>query len=169
MRPLSVPSEVEAVFQTFRTCEFATLARDGTPIVWPTAPLYRPETGQFVITASIGMPQKAINARRQPQVSLLFSNPTGSGLSQPPSVLVQGDATVPDQVVTWNEDLAALCQILGQRQPASRVFSRNPLTRWLMDWYYMRLLIYVTPRAIRWWPDGDFSRPAQEWEAPDVV
>jgi hypothetical protein len=30
------------------------------------------------------------------------------------------------------------------------------------DWYYMRLKIHVTPRRIRWWPDGDMSAPPEE-------
>ena len=80
MMSLSLPPDVEAVVREFRTCEFATLAKDGTPIVWPTALLYRPKTGQFLVTTSIGLPQKAFNARRNPRVSLLFSNPTASGL-----------------------------------------------------------------------------------------
>jgi hypothetical protein len=39
----------------------------------------------------------------------------------------------------------------------------------LMDWYYMRLLIFITPRAVRWWPNGDFSQPAQLMEVPHVA
>jgi hypothetical protein len=27
--------------------------------------------------------------------------------------------------------------------------------RHLVDWYCWRILIYVHPRRIRWWPDGD--------------
>jgi hypothetical protein len=37
-----------------------------------------------------------------------------------------------------------------------------------MDWYYMRLLITVMPRAIRWWPASDFNLPARRLELPDV-
>lgn len=158
LEALPIPPDVEAVFRKFRTCEFATLARDGTPIVWPTEPLYLPERTQFLITASIGMSRKAENVRRNPRVSLLFSNPTGSGLAHPPAVLVQGDAVSPDEVYTWNEDLEIHWRRLGRLQPASRVFSSNPVSRYLMDWLYMRLLIYITPRHIRWWPEGDFSR-----------
>ena len=133
--------------RAFRTCEFAMLAKDGTPIVWPTSPLYRPATRQFLVTTSIGLPQKAFNVRRNPRVSLLVSNPTGSGLVSPPAVLVQGDAQVSDEIHTWNEDLAEFWPLLGQRQPASRLMHSSALMRYLADWYYMRLLIYPEPTA----------------------
>lgn len=45
-----------------------------------------------------------------------------------------------------------------RRQPASGFYSSNPITRYLFDWYYMRLTIYVSPRRILWWPAGDFGR-----------
>ena len=93
-----LPPEVEGVFQKFRTCEFSTLARDGTPITWPLVTLWRPEEQRFVLTTSIGLPQKAFNIRRDPRVSLLFSDPTASGLDKPPAVLVQGDAEAPDEI-----------------------------------------------------------------------
>ena len=71
--------EVEEVFTEFRTCEFSTLARDGTPITWPLVTLWQPEEQRFVLTTSIGAPNKAFNARRDGRVSLLFSDPTASG------------------------------------------------------------------------------------------
>ncbi|MEK7325782.1 MAG: pyridoxamine 5'-phosphate oxidase family protein [Chloroflexota bacterium] len=162
---MTLPSEVLAVFDHFRTCEFSTIAKDGTPTTWPMPAHYLPEQKQFLLTTSIGLPQKAFNIRREPRVSLLFSDPTASGLVNPPAVLVQGTATTPDNVVTaldacnglrsyWRDTIFA-------RQPASEIFSNNPLAQKLMDWYYMRLIIHVTPRRILWWPNGDFTQPAQ--------
>ena len=169
MAALAVPREVEAVFQQVRTCEFTTLAKDGTPITWPTVALYQPGNGRFVITTSIGLPHKAFNVRRTPRVAMLYSNPTGSGLAAPPAVLVQGEAVCPDQVVTQSDELDALGRLVMARQPVSTRYSANRLTRWLMDWYMMRLRIYVTPRRIRWWPHGDVSRPAGELEVDHVA
>jgi hypothetical protein len=162
MAMLVVPPEVDAVFREVRTCEFTTLAKDNTPITWPTVALYEPNRGRFVITTSIGLPHKAFNVRRTPKVAMLYSDPTGSGLATPPAVLVQGEAVCPDQIVTQGEELDALGRLVMVRQPVAARYSANPLTRWLMDWYLMRLLIYVTPRRIRWWPQGDVSRPAVE-------
>ena len=158
----ALPPEVAEVFRAFRTCELATLARDGTPITWPTSPIYQPEFGRFFVTTCIGLPQKAFNVRRNPHVSLLFSDPTGSGLAAPPAVLVQGDATAPDEIHTWSAELERFWRMVAQRQPSTRIFSSTPVMRYLTDWYFMRLLIYVTPRRIRWWPAGDFTQPAHE-------
>ncbi len=151
-----LPKEVVAVFQHFLSCELATIGKDGTPIAWPMAALYMPETGRFLITTSIGIPQKAFNIRRNPHVSLLFSDSTGSGLIQPPAVLVQGNATVSDDIITWNDDLERLWRSVIQRQPAG-----NGLSISQHDWYYMRLLIYITPQRIRWWPQGSFEQESQ--------
>jgi Pyridoxamine 5'-phosphate oxidase len=169
MATLVAPPEVEAVFHHVRTCEFTTLAKDSTPITWPTVALYEPTNGRFVITTSIGLPNKAYNLRRTPRVAMLYSDPTGSGLFAPPAVLVQGEAACPDQIVTQSDELDALGRLLMVRQPVSARYSSNPLARWLSGWYLMRLLIYVTPRRIRWWPRGDFSRPALELEVNHVA
>lgn len=166
--PFTLPAPIDAVVREFHTCEFATLAKDGTPIVWPTAAMYLPERGQFLVTTSISLPQKTYNIRRNSHVSLLFSNPTGSGLDRPAAVLVRGDATVTDDIVTWNEDLAVYWPRLYRLQPFGTWYSKNALTRWLMDWYFMRLLIYITPRSIQWWPEGDFSRAPQTVEVNGV-
>ena len=53
-----------------------------------------------MITASISLSQKVFNVRRNPRVSLLFSNPTASGLENPPAVLVQADAEARDEMMT---------------------------------------------------------------------
>jgi Pyridoxamine 5'-phosphate oxidase len=168
MAALVVPPEIEAVFREVRTCELTTLAKDGTPITWPTVALYQRAEARFVITTSIGLPQKAHNLRRTPRVAMLYSDPTGSGLAAPPAVLVQGDAACPDQIVTRSDELDALGRLIMVRQPVSARYSANPLARWLSDWYLMRLLIYITPRRIRWWPHSDFSRPAAELEVDHV-
>ena len=156
--------EIDAVFREFRTCEFSTLVKDGTPITWPTNPLYQPEKGHFLIATSIGLPQKAFNIRRNPRVSLLFSDSTGSGLVDPPAVLVQGDAEAPEEIVTLDKRSESLARVVFSRQPAGEMYSSNALLRYLFDWYYMRLLIYVTPRRILWWDQADFARTPHEME-----
>lgn len=158
-----LPPDVTAVFREFRTCEFSTIGRDGTPVAWPTSARYLPEQGQFLLTTSIAFSQKAINIRRNPHVALLFSNPTASGLVNPPAVLVQGIAAAPDKITTSVTGLEDYWRdTIFRRQPASRLYSSNALMRYLTDWYYMRLVITVRPRIIRWWPSGDFSQPASQ-------
>jgi len=155
-----LPAGIEDVFERFRTCELSTLARDGTPITWPTLPFWRSDEKRFRITTSIGLAQKAFNVRRNPRVSLLFSDPTASGLQDPPAVLVQGEAEAPDEIKTSVAGFENELRKVYRWQPASRAYGSDPLTRRLMDWYFMRLVIHVTPRRILWWPKGDF------WQEP---
>lgn len=150
----AAPPEVEAVFHQFRTCEFATLARDGAPQTWPTIPFHEHDDGRFLITTSVGLPQKAYNVRRNSQVSLLFSDPTASGLTDPPTVLVQGNAVCPDIVSTALNGFEDKLAQVFRWQPASALYSSNAVMRFLFDWYYMRLSIYVTPRRILYWTAG---------------
>jgi hypothetical protein len=164
--PWRLPPEVRAVFREFRTCEFSTIAKDGTPITWPTLPFYDEEKGRFLVTTSIGLPQKVFNVRRNPHVALLFSDPTASSLAEPPAVLVQGDASAPDEVVTELHGYEDAVRQVFERQPESGMYSANPLMRALFDWYYMRLLIHVTPVRLSWWPRGDFSREPRQVEVP---
>ncbi|GAB7037156.1 MULTISPECIES: pyridoxamine 5'-phosphate oxidase family protein [Catenuloplanes] len=138
-------TDLHDLITAYRTCEFATLARDGTPILWPTVALPRPD-GTFLITTSLGFPQKALNVRRDERVALLFSDPTGSGLERPDQVLVRGTATCPDDVVVDPAGLEPYWRLLYERQPSSRAYLSWPATR-LMDWYHMRLLITVTPET----------------------
>jgi hypothetical protein len=168
MKTIHLPPEVEAVFREFRTCEFTTLGRNGAPVTWPTAARYDPKNGRFLITSSIALPQKVYNVRRNPHVALLFSNPTGSGLASPPAVLVQGNATAPDEVVTSVEGLEDYWrETIFRRQPASEM-PDNVIVHKLVDWYYMRILIWITPRVIRWWPAGDFSKIPSSLEVSRV-
>jgi hypothetical protein len=158
---LPIPAEVEAVFREFRTCEFSTLAADGTPITWPMLPFWRAGTGQFMTTTSIGLPNKAFNIRRNRRVSLLFSDPTGSGLLDPPAVLVQGDAVAPDEIKTSIGAFENEILTVYRRQPGGAMYTSNPAMRWFSDWYFMRLEITVTPARILWWKHGDVSGEPQ--------
>jgi nitroimidazol reductase NimA-like FMN-containing flavoprotein (pyridoxamine 5'-phosphate oxidase superfamily) len=169
MVTISLPNEVENVFREFRTCELTTLSRDGVPTTWPTSARYQPEHPRFLITTSIGFSQKAFNIRRNPRVSILFSDSTGSGLVSPASVLVQGDAVAPDEIVTAVDGLEDYWRetIFG-RQPATAAFHNNFLMQKWMDWNYMRILIYIKPRLIFWWPASDFSLQPLMIQVPDV-
>lgn len=139
----TIPYEL---LDAYRTCELLTVGRDGTPIAWPTVALPRPD-GTIRISTSIGLPRKAFNVRRDERVALLFSDPTGSGLAAPPQVLVQGTAVCPDEIVTSPEPWADLWLRIRAAQPSS-AYHRVPVLRGIMDWYYMRLLITVTPTSV---------------------
>ena len=49
--------------------------------IWPVTPRLL-DDGRFLLTTSIGLPQKAFNIRRNPKVAMLFSEPTGSRMTE---------------------------------------------------------------------------------------
>jgi len=65
-------------------------------------------------------------------------------------VLVQGDAEAPDEIETSVAGFENELRKVYRWQPASRAYGSDPLPRRLMDWYFMRLVIRVTPRRILW-------------------
>jgi len=157
------------IIDRYFTCELTTLSRDGSPSTWPVTPRLLSD-GRLLTTTSIGMPQKAYNIRRNPKVGLLFSEPTGSGVAQPGAVLIQGDATAEDRIVTdvsTDADVAALMETVARRQPAGNIWS-TWVGRRVMWPYYVRLLIYVMPRRAFYWPTRDFTQAPQELELSEV-
>ncbi len=84
------------MFDRFITTEYTTIDRAGQPITWPVTPYYQPGAGAIDVTTGIGYPKKADDAAANPHVALLFSDPTGCGMEDPPMVLVQGTAKVDD-------------------------------------------------------------------------
>src|ERR671932_2783589 len=100
----SLPAEVQKVFDRFITTEYTTIDRKGQPIAWPVTPYYSPGDPCIDVTTGLGYPKKAEDARANPKVALLFSDPTGSGLENPPQVLVQGTADVDDRDLDANRE-----------------------------------------------------------------
>lgn len=138
-----LPGTIDA----YRTCEFATMGKDGTPMAWPASGI-RTAGGGFLLTTAIGYPQKAFNIRRDPRVALLFSDPTASGLGAPAQILVRGEAGCPDEIHTEPAgDLALFWSMIFARQPGSHRYLDWPATH-LTDFYFMRLVIRVTPSSV---------------------
>ncbi len=157
----TLPPAVHDVFQRFVTCELTTIDSLGRPITWPVAPFYSPGDPAIRVTTGLGYPKKASDARRNPKVALLFSDPTGSDLAQPPMVLVQGIAEVDDSDLAGNReryerDSAAKPTGGSEAAPA------GPLGR-RFDWYFTRIYLHVRPERVLVWRGGD---PSVE---PDVI
>jgi hypothetical protein len=143
--PTLLPAEVLAALRGYFTCEFATVNRRGEAIAWPAVPYVDPADGHILCAVSIAFPVKAYNARRHPQVSLLFSEPVGSGLVDPPAVLVQGRAVV-DEMLDYPPDVINLFRTVAARQPDSARFTANRVIRRVFAWYlFQRIALRVTP------------------------
>lgn len=97
--------------------------------------------------------------RRNPKVSLLFSEPTGSGLTNSGAVLICGDAVAEDRVISdmaSSPELAGLVRTVIERQPASKSMS-SFLGRRLFPSYCWRIALYMTPVHVFYWRTIDFT------------
>jgi hypothetical protein len=152
----SLPADVQAVFDRFITTELTTIDRTGQPITWPVTPYYRPGDPCIDVTTGLGYPKKANDARANPLVALLFSDPTGCGLERAPMVLVQGTADVDDRDLRANEIRYAR-ESVEKLPAAAKLLPPAPLRRFL-TWYFTRIYIHVRPERVYVWPDGDPGR-----------
>jgi hypothetical protein len=152
----SLPPEVQEAFDRFITCEYTTIDAAGQPIVWPVTPYYKPGAPSIDVTTGVGYPKKADDAKRHPSVSLLFSDPTGSGVSSGISVLVQGTAEVDERDLDANRD--RYWRESAEKLPGTKDMHPPKPLRGLLRWYYARIYVKVRPERVFVWPDGDVSR-----------
>jgi Pyridoxamine 5'-phosphate oxidase len=157
----SLPPEAQSVFDRFITTELTTIDASGQPITWPVTPYYEPGDPCVSVTTGLGYPKKANDARANPLVSLLFSDPTGSGLSNAPMVLIQGAAEVDDRDLDANRERYARESAL--KLPAISKQMR-PLQRYL-NWYYTRIYVHVRPERVYVWPHADAAAEPQLYDA----
>jgi hypothetical protein len=157
----TLPPAVHDVFQRFVTCELTTIDSRGRPITWPVAPFYRPGDDSIRVTTPLGYPKKADDARRNPKVALLFSDPTGSDLTRPPMVLIQGLAEVDDH------DLDANRERYGRDTEAKPTGGREAAPKGALgrrfDWYFTRIYLHVGAERVWVWRGADAA------VAPDVL
>src|SRR5436190_17715623 len=154
----SLPQEVRRAFERFVTCEYATIDARQQPIVWPVTPYYRDGAPTIDVTTGLGYPKRAADARRNPHVSLLFSDPTGSGLGDL-RVLVQGIADVDERDLNANAE--RYFRESWEKLPGTRSMHPPKPVRRLLSWYYTRIYVHVRPERVFVWPDGDTAKPPE--------
>ncbi len=159
----SLPPAVQSVFDRFITTELTTIDRRGQPITWPVTPYYRPGEPCIDVTTGLGYPKKANDAAANPLVSLLFSDPTGSGLDSPPMVLVQGSADVDDRDLDANRDRYG--RESAEKLPATVKLHPPQRIRRYFGWYYTRIYIHVRPERVYVWPAGDIAAEPEVYDA----
>jgi hypothetical protein len=157
----TLPAELRTVFDRFYTTEYVTVDGRGQPIAWPVTPYPHDEGSCIDVTTGLGYPKKARDAQRNPKVALLFSEPHGSGLGEPPIVLVQGMARVDE------DDLAANRERYRRegkiKLPKASEKLPPPALDRFMAWYVDRIYVHVVPQRVLVWPKGDSAA------APETV
>jgi hypothetical protein len=159
----TLPPEIQQVFDRFVTTEFTTVDGRGQPITWPLTPYYRPGDPCIDVTTGLGYPKKAKDARANPKVSLLFSDPTGCGMEDTPQVLVQGTAQVDDRDLAANRERYK--REIAEKLPGTRSETPPKVFERLLDWYYTRIYVHVRPERVYVWPGGDVTAEPQLFDA----
>jgi hypothetical protein len=149
----SLPQQVRECFERFVTTEYTTVDSRQQPITWPVTPYYSQGGASIDVTTGLGYPKKADDARANPQVALLFSDPTGSGIEAAPQVLVQGIADVDDRDLDANRE--RYWRESSQKLPGMRDAHPPKLIRGLFGWYYTRVYVRVRPERVFIWEHGD--------------
>ena len=148
----SLPQDVQQVFDRFITTEYTTVDRRGQPITWPVTPYYEPGAECIDVTTGLGYPKKADDAAANPKVALLFSDPTGASMSDPPTVLVQGTGAVDDRDLDANRERYTR-ESVEKLAAAKSMLPPGPIQR-LFDWYFKRIYVHVRPERVYVWRAG---------------
>ena len=155
----SLPPAVREAFERFITCEYSTIDASRQPIVWPVTPYYRDGGPTIDVTTGLGYPKKAIDARRNPRVALLFSDATGSGTTSGLQVLLQGMADVDDRDLAANRE--RYWRESWDKLPGTRKMHPPKALRGMFGWYYTRIYVHVRPERVFVWEDGDVTKPPE--------
>ncbi len=156
----SLPQAARDAFDRYITTEYATVDARQQPIVWPVTPYYEQGAPTIDITTGIGYPKKADDAKRNPRVALLFSDPTGSGVEPAPQVLVQGTAEVDEADLDANRERYRREAVV--KLPATKDMLPPKWLEGLFSWYFERIYVKTRPERVFVWPAGDVG------SAPEV-
>jgi len=151
---MNAPDWVRDVFERYLICEFTSID-NGKPVTFPLLFFYDANPPRFAVTSSILFSRKIEHMKKNPKVSLLFSNPEGSGVEKH-VVLVQGVAKCDDSDLDhgWERYLP----MWRKKEPYIDGFLA---AREQFPWFWKRIVVEVEPRKILAWKNGDTSKPAE--------
>ena len=159
----SLPPEVQQVFDSFVTTEYTTVDRRGQPVCWPVTPYYALGDPCIDVTTALGYPKKALDAKANPKVALLFSDPTGCGMERAPQVLVQGIAEVDHADLDANRERYQRESL--EKLPGSSELLPPRFVQGAFSFYFTRLYVHVRPERVYVWPEGDVTREPTLFDA----
>jgi general stress protein 26 len=151
---IRLPSWVQDTFNSYLVCEFTTV-KNGKPVTLPLLPFYQPDTGKLVVTSSILFSKKIEHMKKNPKVSMLFSNPEGTK-SGKHVILVQGTASTDDMDLDhgWEKYLP----LWRKKEPYIDAYLNE---REKFGWFWKRIAVQVEPKKITAWKNGDTSKPPE--------
>ncbi len=157
---ISWPDELIEVFDRSLTVTFTSVTKSGQPISTPLTPYLNRETNTLDVSTGLTYPTKAERTRNNPLVTLVYNDPIGLGISEPPVVVVEGHGAVRDSDLQGNLD--RYIRLSSAKLPdAMKGQPKFILKRF--PWYFSRIWIEITPIKITWWPRGDLTCPPKSW------
>jgi len=166
---MNVPEWIEDVFQTYLTSEFTSMDGD-SPRTVAVMPFYDADRSLIIVTTTPAFYHKVKCIKRNPKVSLLYSNSNHSGLDRDSVVLVQGEANVDEEDLDRNDryvrDLMSRQRHSWKKTAIDKMVKElsSPIAKMMMDWYLIRILIEVKPHRIFAWRDGNLEEIPETFE-----
>ncbi|MEM2787323.1 MAG: hypothetical protein QXJ58_03510 [Archaeoglobaceae archaeon] len=167
-KSVEIPEWIEDIFDRYLTAEFTYLDGD-TPRTIAVLPYYDSKRKSIVITTSPAFYKKVSCVKRNPMVSILFSNSKYSGIEGNAVVLVYGLAKV-DEDIEKNMSYIMNLMINQKDSWKKTVVAKmveelmSPMAKKLMDWYVYRIVIEVKPQKILVWQNGNLDKPPEVLE-----
>ena len=144
--------------------EYTTVDARQQPITWPVTPYYADGAADDRRHHRPRLPEEGRRRARNPQVALLFSDPTGSGIESGIRVLVQGTAEVDDRDLDANRE--RYWRESPEKLPGDEGHAPAEAPRGMFGWYYARIYVKVRPERVFVWPDGDLAARARRSTTP---
>lgn len=159
-----LPDDIAWAIRDLKVSLLSTLTRSGVPITDPLAHIWDPQRPGIDYGTGLSYPAKADRARSNPHVGILFHDQTHTG----PLIAVAADATVLDSDLQANTDRWVAFRL--DREIAGLEQQDKPAERWQdAVFYWVRLFVNCTPKAVYWWRDGRLDEPPDRWHAPADV
>ena len=152
-----LPEDVVETLSQFGTCEFSTTDGERQTFSWPMVANYCPDSGNFALETSIGLPQHALEIEEDSEVTLTFADPTGSGLLNPTTVQIKGRFSTENSEAPFDAFQSYWEETLKRSHHTNGFFNKELLMGKLLDWYNSQLSLFVRPAEITWWRDREAS------------
>ena len=168
---IKIPEWIEEVFEKYLTAVFTYLDVENPRLI-AVLPYYDAKKKSIVITTSPAFYKKVSCVKKNPRVSVLFSNSKYSGVEEKAVVLVYGVAKVNENLeenMNYINDLMSNMGECWKKTVLAKMVKElmSPLAKRLMDWYLYRIVIEVKPQKLLIWRDGNLENVPEVLEVAD--
>lgn len=156
---LRLPEQVEDVMENALVSVLTCVDNRGRPVSHPMLPLYDRGSGKLYFTSSVLFSKKLEHIKRDPRVSVLFSNKKYIRSRVFHVVLVKGDARVVEDDV--HHGWERLVPLWRRKEPYIDQYLRQRIA---IPLFWERAIIEVSPVKVYVWEGGDTSRAPRVYE-----